>query len=137
MNEIIFYIKYNNDSKELYKFGITHNLVTRLLDDRLYFSHRSEYIHVFELDILELYCLHIEPDKIIGRHPEYIDKLNVQYNLKWLKTLSSFLTNHIGGGTELIYKNGLDTLLQFIKNDFPKLYIIPTKLSNEKSQINT
>ena len=39
--------------------------------------------------------------------------------------------------TVIIYKNGLDTLLQFIKNDFPKLYIIPTKLSNEKSQINT
>lgn len=130
-----FYIKFNNDSKELYKFGVTHKLVRRLFDDHCYFSHPSEYENVFELDISDLYCLHKEPDKIIsiiGRYPDYIEKLNLQYKLEWLKPLSSFLTNNIGGGTELIYKDGLETLLQFIKNDFPKMHIKPIELNKEK-----
>ena len=130
-----FYIKYNRDSPDLYKFGVTRNLIQRLFDDHSFFSHRSEYVHVFELDILDLYNLHDEPDKIIsiiGRYPEYMDKLNLQYNLSYLKQLSTYLTSHIGGGTELIYKDGLETLLQFIRNDFPKLHIIPTELTVEK-----
>lgn len=31
-----FYIKYNNDSKDLYKFGVTDNLVGRLLNDHAF-----------------------------------------------------------------------------------------------------
>ena len=133
--KLFFYIKQNNDSNQVYKFGVTNNLCRRLHDDHSFFSHQSTYIHAFKLDISDLYRLHKEPDKIIsiiGRHPKQIDILTQKYNLKWLKLLSSFLTTNSGGGTELINENGLETLLQFIKNDYPKMHIIPTELSKEK-----
>jgi superfamily II DNA or RNA helicase len=138
-----FYIQSNKDwnYENKVKYGITSDPYSRLKTDQ--HSHRSSYKYLFKYSFLEnSYKLPFkEIDKIISiisRNSENIQELRNYYKLefKYLSIINNYLVND-GGGTEFIYSNGIDILLEIIRKEFKIFGIIIQEVNfNEIEKIN-
>lgn len=125
-----FYIQSNKDwnYENKFKYGITSDPYSRLKTDQ--HSYRSSYEYLFKYSFLEnSYKLPFkEIDKIISiisRNSQHIQEVTNYYNSKFknLSIINNYLVND-GGGTEFIYSNGIDILLELIKKEFKIFGII-------------
>lgn len=126
------YVSQNDDWKyeSKYKAGFTTDYRRRIIDSHEQHSHLSTYLYLFELNIDHSYGLPkslYEVDKIIfviGKSKENISILEKRYSIKlpFLISISGYLVQH-NGSTEFILEDGLEILLNIIRNEFPLLGI--------------
>jgi len=121
-----FYIQSNQDWIHKYKYGITSNPKNRINSDQ--HSYKTFYKKLFKYNLTDDYRLNYNQiDKIISiisRNKDYINQLieEFNFNFKNLIHIHKYLVN-TGGGTEFIYKDGLELLELIIKEDFKILGI--------------
>lgn len=136
---MFLYIQANNDwnHENKFKYGITQNPYERLNTDQ--HSYKTLYESIYEYNITEQYKLNfIQVDKIIsiiGRSSNYIEQLQKKYKYEfiYLHEINKYLVNN-NGGTEFIYKNGLETLEQLLLIEFNILGIEIRKINVDDLQ---
>jgi len=133
---MFFYIQTNKDweYQEKFKYGVTNNPYQRenKIDQH---SYRSNFIHIYKYELTEQYNLLISKnkyrniDEIIKKY--YKNKFNK--HLPILLLLKNHLVNH-NGGTEFIFKSGLELLKNIIIEHFPKIGIIINEIDHSEIQ---
>ena len=131
-----FYIISNKSRPNEYKFGIfNNNNFSRLISEDTYLSNKTECLFLCKIEKLLNYKLYDEIDKILYKTYNYIDKIEKQYDVKYLSELQKYLLKN-GGGNELIKTDGLNILKKCILNDFPKLGLNIIKIYTNKDILN-
>ena len=136
---MFLYIQSNNDwnHENKFKYGITQDLYDRLNTDQ--HSYKTLYKSIYEYTITDQYKSKFKQvDKIIsivGRQKDFIGKLKNYYKDEfiYLSEINKYLVNH-GGGTEFIYKDGLETLEQILLIEFNILGIEIKKINIDELQ---
>ena len=134
------YIQTNNDwdHENKFKYGITQDPYDRLNTDQ--HSYKTLYKSIYEYTITDQYKLNFKQvDKIIsivGRQNDYIKKLKNYYknDFIYLSQINKYLVNN-SGGTEFIYKDGLEILEQILLIEFNILGIEIKKINIDELQI--
>jgi superfamily II DNA or RNA helicase len=133
------YIQTNNDwdHENKFKYGITQDPYNRLNTDQ--HSYKTLYKSIYEYTITKQYKLKFKQvDKIIsiiGRQKNKIEQLKNHYNndFIFLSEINKYLVNN-GGGTEFIYKDGLEILEQILLFEFNILGIEIKKINIDELQ---
>jgi hypothetical protein len=133
------YIQTNNDwdHENKFKYGITQDPYDRLNTDQ--HSYKTLYKSIYEYTITDQYKLNFKQvDKIIsivGRQNDYIKKLKNYYknDFIYLSQINKYLVNN-DGGTEFIYKDGLEILEQILLIEFNILGIDIKKINIDELQ---
>jgi hypothetical protein len=133
------YIQTNNDwdHENKFKYGITQDPYERLNTDQ--HSYKTLYKSIYEYTITEQYKLNFKQvDKIIsiiGRKNDYIEQLKNHYknDFIYLSEINKYLVNN-DGGTEFIYKDGLEILEQILLIEFNILGIKIKKINIDELQ---
>jgi len=133
------YIQTNNDwdHENKFKYGITQDPYDRLNTDQ--HSYKTLYKSIYEYTITDQYKLNFKQvDKIIsivGRQNDYIKKLKNYYknDFIYLSQINKYLVNN-SGGTEFIYKDGLEILEQILLIEFNILGIDIKKINIDELQ---
>lgn len=136
---MFLYIQSNDDwnYENKFKYGITQNPLERINSDQ--HSYKTLYKSIYEYTITEQYKLNFKQvDKIIsiiGRNNDFIKKLKNKYKYEFifLNQINKYLVNN-DGGTEFIYKNGLETLEQILLIEFNILGIEIKKINVDELQ---
>ena len=136
---MFLYIQTNNDwnYENKFKYGITQNPLERINTDQ--HSYKILYKNIYEYTITDKYILNFKQiDKIIsiiGRNNDYIIKLKNKYKYEfiYLHQISKYLVNN-DGGTEFIYKDGLEILEQILLIEFNILGIEIKKINVDDLQ---
>ena len=133
---MFFYIQTNKDwdYEEKFKYGVTNNPYQRenKIDQH---SYRSNFIYIYKYELTEQYNLLISRnkykniDEIIKKY--YKNKFNKHLHI--LLLLKEHLVNH-NGGTEFIFKSGLELLKNIIIEHFPKIGIIINEIDHSEIQ---
>ena len=131
------------DYENKFKYGITQNLLERLNTDQ--HSHKTFYNSIYEYNITNQYNINLKQiDKIISiisRNNNYLTFLKNKFKDEFifLSEIHKYLVNN-DGGTEFIYKNGLEILEQILLIEFQILGIEIKKINiddiNEKIKNN-
>ena len=131
-----FYIQNNKDwnYENKVKYGITCDYKNRLKTDQ--HSYPSKYINLYEYDDENCKLKYKEADSIIKntKKDDFKVYINSKYPLvkfKYLFKIKDFIIDH-GGGTEFIYKNGIELLEKILLEDFNKIGIIVRKIPEEE-----
>jgi superfamily II DNA or RNA helicase len=136
---MFLYIQSNNDwnHENKFKYGITQDPYDRLNTDQ--HSYKTLYHSIYEYTITDKYKLKFrQVDKIIsniGRNNDYIEKLKNHYKHEfiYLHQINKHLVNN-NGGTEFIYKDGLEILEQILLIEFNILGIEIKKINIDELQ---
>lgn len=136
---MFLYIQTNNDwnYENKFKYGITQNPLERINTDQ--HSYKVLYKNIYEYTITDKYILNFKQiDKIIsiiGRNNDYIKKLKNKYKYEfiYLHQINKYLVNN-DGGTEFIYKDGLEILEQILLIEFNILGIEIKKINVDDLQ---
>jgi superfamily II DNA or RNA helicase len=136
---MFLYIQTNNDwnHENKFKYGITQDPYDRLNTDQ--HSYKTLYHSIYEYTITDKYKLNFKQvDKIIsniGRNNDYIEKLknHYKYEFIYLHKINKHLVNN-DGGTEFIYKDGLEILEQILLIEFNILGIEIKKINIDELQ---
>ena len=133
---VYLYVKGNPDwiSEKKYKYGYTENPVNRLHDSSEEHSEKSQYVALFEFKETNEYQefgFPERPDEIISTFSSQ-DFIEISENdfgkLSYLQKLVPFLVHSKTKETnEFIYSDGLETLKNVFKYDFPKLGLLLEK----------
>lgn len=136
---MFLYIQANNDwnHENKFKYGITKDPYERINTDQ--HSYKTLYEFIYEYNITDQYKLNYKQvDKIIsciGRDNNFIKKLKNYYknDFIYLSEINKYLVNN-NGGTEFIYKDGLETLEQILLIEFNILGIEIKKIDIDELQ---
>lgn len=122
---VYFYIIKTDEWGKNRKYGITKCYNNRLTDSHEEHITLKEFTHLFKLSNNNKIYKYVDNFiSILSRDHKLIKQIeNIKnLNLKNLYLISDFLVNE-GGGREFIEKEGVDILLNIVKNDFMKLGI--------------
>jgi superfamily II DNA or RNA helicase len=136
---MFLYIQTNNDwnHENKFKYGISQDPYKRLNTDQ--HSYKTLYESIYEYNITDQYKLNYKQvDKIIssiGRDDNFIKKLKNHYKhgFIYLSEINKYLVND-NGGTEFIYKDGLEILEQILLIEFNILGIEIKKINVDELQ---
>lgn len=133
-----FYVQFNEDWVEKFKYGFTKNYIKRLLSSHEQHSNLSKYIRLYKLEYTEKYenlKLYKECDKLISICARNLERYNLgDYKPIFLNRIKPYLVED-GGSTEFITSDGLIHLEMVVLYEFSKLGINVIKEYSESELV--